>query len=337
MSWETSYAEIRESFDKFIKAWETREVDVIDEFIIMKPTINFSIFDKIYSRSVLKERLRTIGKTPTYTRFIVKSYVCLIEGNKAQQSAGLLGYYADDSGKEYSHLAFTGMFANSWEKFEDGWKMTEMNFDLLTDDGTMGMRDESGAFIRVKGEGDLDFVSNWTPIYDDLSVYDGCRLPAICGELQAPWLVIKNPENQFKSDKEEMQALLDRYTFMIDTGTYALLPEIFTPDCSISMAQLGEMTITTAVRMLKQMSGVAVRCHHMGEITDVKIDGDYAVAEAYRRAADEMWPFKYSKETEKTDFVAARYTLMFRRHNGKWAISHMAYYPGTFINGTYED
>ena len=336
MSWEQSYEEIKNNFEAYIKAWETRKVDLLDQVMIENPFVSYSIFDPIYSREILKERLKVLGKNPTYSRFLIKAYTCLIEGERAQQSAGLIGYYGDDSGKEYSHYAFTGYLVNSWQKFEEGWKIIDAKFDLVTDDGTMGMRNEAGDFIRVKGEGDLDFVPGWNRICDDKSVFDGCHLPCICGDMDAPWLVIKNPDNTFRSDEEEIQALMNRYTFMIDTDTYALLPDLFTPDCSVSMSQLGEMTYPTAVRMLKQMSGVAIRCHHMAEIVKLDVDGDYAKAIAYRRAADEMYPYKYTKETENVDFVAARYTLMFRRDHGKWRISHMAYYPGTFINGIYE-
>ncbi|MEE0203095.1 MAG: nuclear transport factor 2 family protein [Muricomes sp.] len=336
MSWEQDYAEIKSGFEAFVKAWETREVDALDNLMIVNPFVSYSIFDPIYSREILKERMKVLGKQPTYSRFVIKSYVCKIENGKAQQSAGMIGYFGDDSGKEYTHYAFTGYFTNSWEKFEDGWKIINAKFDLITDDGTMGMRNEAGDFIRVKGEGDLAFVPNWNPICDDKSVFDGCHLPCINGDTDAPWLVIKNPENKPLTDEEEIQELLNRYTFMIDTDTYALLPDLFTEDCSVSMSQLGEMTYPTAIRMLKQMSGGAIRCHHMGEIVKLDVDGDRAVATAYRRAADEMYPFKYTKETEKVDFVAARYTLMFRRDHGKWRISHMAYYPGTFINGIYE-
>lgn len=335
MSWNEDYTAIRENYDKYIKAWETAEVDVLEQIIVDRPTVEYSIFEPLYSRAGLMEKLKKQPRKPTYARFTTLSYTCLIENGVAQQSAGLLGYYGDDKGKAYGHYAFTGYLVNRWERFEDGWKMTELRFDLRTDDGSMGMRNEKNEYIRVKGAGDLDFVSHWTPIQESLDVYDGCRLPSICGDLDAPWLVIKHPENQ-PNDAEQMQELLNRYTFMIDTATYALLPDLFTEDCSISLSQLGEMNFRKAVKMLKQMSGIATRIHHMAEIVDLKITGDFARATAYRRAADEMFPYAYGKETEKTDFVAARYTLMFRRDNGKWRISHMAYYPGTFLNGEYE-
>lgn len=337
MSWKQDYLEIKERFNAYVKAWETRMVDEIDGLMIENPSVAYSIFDPIYSRAILKERLKVIGKEPTYSRFVIKSYTCRIKDGVAQQSAGMIGYYGNNSGNKYSHYAFTGYLVNKWEKFEDGWKIVDAKFDLQTDDGTMGMRNEAGDFIRVKGEGDIDeFVANWKPICDDKSVYNGCHLPCINGDFDAPWLVIPDAENEYETDIDEMQDVLNRYTFMIDTDTYALLPDIFTPDCSVSLSQLGEMTYETAVRMLKQMSGVSIRMHHMAEITEVKIDENFAIATAYRRAADEMYPYKYTEETEKLDFVAAFYKLMFRKDHGKWRISHMAYYPGTFINGSYE-
>lgn len=334
MSWSEEYAAIKESYLKYIKAWETRNVDVLDEIIIPSLHVNYSIFEPIYSRAVLKERLKTIAIEPTYARFSTQAYVCLIEGNKAQQSAVLMGYYGVD-GAQYKHYSFGGYLVNSWEKFEDGWKMTNMKFDLAVDDGSVGMRNEKNEFVRVKGAGDVAIVANWTPIQEDLGVYDGCRLPMICTNFDAPWNVIKNPENQ-PTDEEQIQELMNRYTFMIDKNGYELLPDLFTPDCSVSMSQLGEMTYPTAVKMLKQMTGIATRLLHMAQIVKLDIDGDFAKAIAYRRAADEMYPFEYTKETEKIDFVAATYTLMFRRDHGKWRISHMAYYPGTFIAGTYK-
>jgi hypothetical protein len=338
MSWKDDYIEIKTKFNLFVDSWEKRSADTMNNLIFENAAINFSIFKKVQNRDELKRALVKIGKVPDFSRFTVNNYVCLIENDKAQQISGLSGYYSSGSASNYEHYAFTGMFANSWEKKNNSWKMTTMHFDLLTDDSNTASQSKQDDEICVKGNGRLEFVPDWNPIQDEM-IQDGFHkrhlIRCICGDLDAPWLVIKHPLNQ-ASDEERLRELLTRYAFMIDTNTYSLYEDLFTKDASISLAKLGEMTYDTAIRMLKQLSSKAVRIHHMLEIKKINVKENYAQAIAYRRTADEIYPFEYTKDKEPFDFVSGSYDLTFRKDNGNWRISHLSYYPGAFINESYE-
>ena len=229
MEKKSDYAEIKDAFSKFIKSWETNNMDGLDEVVAVDTYANFSIFGESCSRDLLKNNLKTRTRKTTYSRFLINNYVCLIEGNRAQQSAGISALMSDSSGAEYAHYCFNGLFANSWVKTEKGWQMQSIRFDLLTDDANILTRDETGFFITVKGTGDLSFVENWAPIIDKNGFYFGTRLNAICAEYDAPWNVIKNRDN-IGTDEEQIEELFFKYCFAIDTDSFGFFKDVWTDD-----------------------------------------------------------------------------------------------------------
>lgn len=332
MEWRKDYDEIKNTFEKFVKAWESQHEEGFDDCMIMDSYTEFSMFGALYSRELLKVRLHEMTRKPTYSRFEIEGYCCLIEGDRAQQCASMLGLFTDDSQEVYTHLGFTGMFANTWEKRPEGWRMVSVKFDWMTDDSNVGSRDASGAYVRNAGDGSLSFVENWRPIKD----YTGLPgLPAICAETDAPWYAIKNREN-IGTDEEQIAELFARYSFAIDNSCQALLPDLFTDDCVISMAQLGEMSAFTFIKTNKENHKTSIRSHHTGHIVKLDIKGDKAKGIIHRKAPDELYPYQLTKETEKANIVAARYEMTFRKEDGQWRISRMCYMPGSFIVGYYD-
>lgn len=334
MSWREEYAEIQRVFNKFVKAWETRDVKQFDDCMIPAPIIEYNMFSIMYSREQLKEKLGVLTRQPTYTRFSVQNFACLIKGNKAQQSASLVALFADDSQEEYASLEFTGVFCNGWEKFEDGWKMVTSKFDWLTDTSSLGTRDpQTYAWMRIPGNGDLSFVKDWKPIKNDPLEF--CR-PAICAELDSPWFVIRDPDNEM-TDEEYIRDMFNRYIMGVDYNCQTFFVDLFAKDCLIRMAQLGDNSPENFIRNGKENKKFATRSHHCGYFVNLEIKGDRAFAKVYRTAPDEPGPYIMCKELERVKLVNARYDIELRKDEGKWKFTYMNYMPGPFIVGKYED
>ena len=332
----SDYTEIKEAFSKFIKAWETNNVDGMDDVVAVDTYANFSMFGESCSRDLLKNNLKVRTRKTTYSRFLINNYVCLIEGNRAQQSAGMAALMSDSSGAEYAHYCFNGLFANSWIKTEKGWQMQSIRFDLLTDDANILTRDESGSFITVKGTGDLSFVENWAPIIDKNGFYFGTRLNAICAEYDAPWNVIRNRDN-VGTDEEQIEELFFKYCFAIDTDSFGFFQDVWTDDVVAYLPPLGIHDKRGITNVLKINKSGSRRCLHMGRVKSIDVHGDTADIVMYHMDNTMINPpYTISNETEKLDIVGSRWRIQARREKGAWRFNKFFYEYGPFIEGEFK-
>ena len=67
MEKKSDYAEIKDAFSKFIKSWETNNMDGLDEVVAVDTYANFSIFGESCSRDLLKNNLKTRTRKTTYS------------------------------------------------------------------------------------------------------------------------------------------------------------------------------------------------------------------------------------------------------------------------------
>lgn len=267
--------EIYEKLQTFIKAWESGDTDSIDETMLEAPFTNFSIFGPVYSREILKYRLRGSCKGPVPSRFRLTNPVCRVQGDHAQQSAVLSGVFVDGSREDY---LFCGMFVNSWVRTEKGWKISRLDFDLMDDNTAVITFDKKKRIHKTKHwEGGLA-LPDWNLIADEAEVYDGCRLPSICGELQAPWLVIpEDPKDM--TDEEAIRDLFYRYAFAVDLRTVSLLPDIFVDGAAMKLSTYGEFGREKGIQSLRWLkSKLGPRGLHAADFTHIRMDDKFAEA-----------------------------------------------------------
>ena len=327
------YNEIKEKFSKFVKAWETTEVDAVDDCMLVDGFANFSIFGECHSRDLLKWNLKQRTRETTYSRFNINSYVCLIEGNKAQQTAAIDGLLSDNTG-EYAHYCFNGFFAVSWVKTAVGWRMADIKFDLIVDDAHILGRGEDGSFIINEGPGDLSFVKNWAPITDFIGWYEGVPLPVISGEYDAPWYVIKNREN-IGTDEEQLEEMFYKYCFSIDYDSFKFFDNIFADDCVTYLPPLGIMDKRTITATLKINRTGSRRCLHIGKPKSIEVNGNKAKLVFYHKANAMIAPaFEINEKTEKQEIAASRWFIDAEKINGQWRFVKFYYSYGAFIEGT---
>ena len=277
MTRETDYNEIKAKFRKFANAWASTQVDALDDVILEDAKSYFSIFgsEKPLSRQLLKENLAIRTHVWDYARIDINNYVCLIEGNQAQQIAYLNGLWSDNTDSNYQHYCWSGQMANHWVKTSEGWRMDSLRFDLNLDDyNILGRREDDLSFILNKGPGNIEFQSNWIGITDKLGWFKGTPLPAICPELDAPWFVIKNPEN-IGSDLEQVEELFYKYCFAIDTDCFTLFTQTFSPYL-IANIFWGSQDFRQLLQTLKLNRAGSRRCQHMGKLGKWIVKDDLA-------------------------------------------------------------
>lgn len=331
MTKEEDYQEIRRTYDRFVKAWEMNQTEVFEQCLTADAFTYFSIFGEgNLGREALKKRLAERTHTVTFARFDTVNYACLMEGEKAQQSAYLNGFFSDDTDGKYEHYAFCGAFCNRWEKRPEGWRITEMRFDLNVDDANVLGRGADGGFVLTPGTGNLDFVKNWLPITDRVGWFRGVRLPAICGEYDAPWYVIKNRDN-LGTDEEQIEELFYQYCFAVDYGCFQMFDEIFDDD-AVFCQYMGYHDKRHITGTLKLNRSGSRRCQHMGTVGSIQVHGDTADVVMYGKGpASLYYPYQLTKENETQEFVGNRWVFKAIKRDGKWRFTKWYGIPGAFM------
>ena len=250
MNRQEDYDEIKRLFTQFIHAWESGNTEEMDMCVSADVYARFSMFGEgCLSRQSLKLQLGAYSQAPDYKKFKVHNFVCLIEGNRAQQSAGLSGVFTDRNGQE--RYWFTGMFTVSYIKNAAGWRMAQIHFELLNDN-TVDMKRDSGGRISIVPTKQSPFVKNWISINDRIGWFHKCPLPVVSGEYDAPWFVIENREN-VGTDEEQIRELFYRYCFGLDMNVFLLWDEIFLPDSVVNFKMFGPMNKRRATDVMKLM------------------------------------------------------------------------------------
>ena len=333
MTRELDYNEIKENFHKFANGWVTGEVDMLDDAVLPDVKAYFSIFgsQNCMARSALKANLAVRTHKTNYGHVQVNNYVCLIEGNHAQQIAYLNGIFSDDSDGNYEHYCWSGQMANHWVKTSQGWRMDVMRFDLNLDDANiLGRIDEDLSFIVNKGPGNIEFVSNWQGIIDRAGWFQGTRLPAICPELDAPWYAIKNREN-IGTDEEQLAEIFYKYCFAIDTDCFKLFDEVFSPYVTASIFW-GTQDFRQLLQTLKLNRAGSRRCQHMGRFGKCIVEGDSAYYEVNSKNPITFFKPTITKadEADADDWSTFRWLCNAVKENGEWRIIRFITSGGAF-------
>lgn len=320
MNRQKDYDEIRQNFIRFIKAWEKGNVGELDYCMVADLFAEFSIFGPTnLSRETLKKQLAAYTEFPGYARFEILNFVCLIEGNKAQQSAGITGIFTRKDGT--SRYWFSGIFTVTHKKTMFGWRITHIHFDLLNDNTVSMTRDGQGHLELIPSEREFPYVKNWIPINDRTGWFKGAPLPMVSGEYDAPWYVIRNREN-IGGDAEQIQELFYCYCFAVDTNTFQLFDRIFDSDAVTDFPLFGCMDkrrTTDTMKMIREE--VSRRTHHMGYFKKLEIRDACAEALICRVISGEHYAGNGTNELVEN---AVRYFHMQAdKKDGLWYITKL--------------
>ena len=314
---------------RLVKAWESADVSGIDEMVLPDAYIDFTVFGRNIGREKLKEMLGTRPRKTGFVRFQIFNDVCLTAGGKAQESAAMVGVYADPNDGKWSRFGFEGTFANSFVKTEDGWKFSSIKFQLTNEDSIKWCRLLTSGIAQEEGPGDLSFVSHWPyPHHDDrIGWYQNSRTPAINPEFDAPWYVI--PEREDACTEEELvQEAFFKYAYGIDFDCFRIYNDTFTEDARIIYGDTRPYTKRGVLEFLKAERQGSCRCVHVGFFTNVKVDGDTAEGKLYLHGPTLQVKGELNEELIRKRFTWARYRLNFRKEDGIWKISQLNFYQG---------
>lgn len=320
---------IRENMGILVKAWETGKTELLDQIIAEAAWIDFTMYGRNIGREKLKKFFEDRSEKISYISFELLNYVCAIEKNLAVVSSAMIGIFADKKEEKWSRFGFEGNFANRLIKTEDGWKFSSIKFELTDEDSTRWAWLFTGGIPEEKGRGDLSFVPAWicTKHDDRVGWFPGRRIPVINAEFDAPWLAIKNRENQ-GTDEEQIQETFFRYAYGIDNNCFKLYDDVFTEDAVIMYSDDRPYDKRSVTEMLKAERLGSCRCTHTGFFTDVKVDGDTAKATLYLRGPLIPDEYELTDEMMNTRLVWARYHLNYVKQNGKWLIQRLNFYMG---------
>lgn len=311
------YEEIKETFQKFVQAWKTRDSDLLGECFVKEAACNLSTVAKypcggqhgIYG---IKDFVMEVP-SPDFFYSQICNFVARINKDKAYQTATvvcLTGVHEED---QVRTMEFSALFANGWVRCEEGWRISEMRMDI------------------TEYAGDYqEFIDKWYFEKPELKYYFGIHLPCISGETDNAWFRIPEEEN-VKSDEEKILETFSRYAYGIDTLNFDLLPEALSDELIVNMAPWGAMDKREFMATLK-FKRMAVRYwNHPARLEDVSVDGDKAFLRLHRMAGHKQsdHPVILTKENVDTIHACARYEIIMKKENDCWRIVRMDYFLGT--------
>lgn len=299
--------EIYEKFSSYVRAWESGMVELLDAVLEKKTFIQTSILGSFYSRDAFKGRLKESRNNLEFSEFEITNYVCRIDGDIAQQYAAISGKTSDGIREDYQ---FCGAFVNKFVRMENGWRISESSFDLLDDNTVYCRFDDNGTFRKTKKK--TEFAApNWHLIWDDVAVYDGCRLPVILGELQAPWYVIAC--NEQMADEDAVKELFYRFAFAVDMSSLSLLVDILADNVSFKSIVLGECEKENGLQAIKGIKRtIGQRGQHLAYFTKLNVDEDEAEAVIQCKSPgiiNGIYVMKAVKENEEWRIVGLEFTV----------------------------
>lgn len=319
------YDEIRQNFDRFLEMWKNGAPDGLEKIVAADAKCNLSTV-KDYTdgsqHSVYGVR-NFILDTPKTDVFHIEvcNYVCRIADGKAQQSAVAVCRASRIEGEEVRSFEMSAFFVNSWEKKEDGWKITVMRMDIVDSRGDIPEFESAWYFEEPK--------ARWFP---------GVHLPVIEGEMDSPWRVIPEAE-EVLTEEEKVIETFSRYAYGIDTLAFEHVDATMSENIVVNMAPWGTMDKRGFLTTLKYHRQPSRYWTHSARPESVEIDGDRCKVRLFRMAGHRQRSHEVTIGLANIDreYACARYEVEMAREDGSWRITKLYYYLGIIDLGDYAD
>mgnify|MGYP001043099216 CR=1 FL=1 len=308
--YDSGRAEIQEIFATFSKALEENNAASITSYFTPDAEVNFSNLGQFKGVDQIVTGLVREGTPIDIARFkITNSYVA-VSKEQAQQSAYLMGVFANDMGEgELDTFLFGGHFANTYVHTTEGWKISHLRFELDWQ------------------HGNSNYVTNWKLTDGAVGWHPKVVTPTILSELDAPWRVFPNPDDR-GTDEEQVTETYLRYSWALDQADFSLLTTVFTEDAKADMSPFGPMSgRKEIVSLLKILRSGQPYMQHAATNFKVNVTGDTATMDIYR-----VVPFTPNRENLDAQIFGARYESRLRREQGVWKFEWLHYIPGWITN-----
>lgn len=302
--------EIKLVFEEFVSALEDFEPERLRKITTKDVQGHFSNVGETKNQDELVEVLTWKGMKMNVSRRQITNFVVHTSGEKAQQSAYemvLMGY---DNGSFLFPFEYGGKYVVSYILEADGWKMTEIRYDLDWE------------------KGNTYFAKDWK--FMDYKIYAGHK-PMISAEYDSPWSVI--PENdEVLTDEEQIKENMFKYSFGLDNCSWDLHKDSYTDDIVFYAGNsVMESSARNLINNFKNTSHKEPALQHAIKIVDIKVDGDEAVMWGYRIEPHRLGSKNLNRDTLHQNFYSARYTNKLKKIDGKWKMYEIRYQAGVFF------
>lgn len=323
---------ISENLQHFVKMWETRKVDKLDECFAKNIRVYFSIFGRCYVLGTVRDWLSTLPhRDIKFTSMKLYNQAVVIDGDYARQSASMIGVFADDAHPSIRSIAFGGTFANEVIKVDGVWKIDTMRFELQMDNA---YSDEfvapNGLRTYIAGNGYRDLLGKWKYVNDrfswqmDADPTQGLRV--ILAEFDSPWSHMQHRDNVQQDAEDAIKEVFAKYCFGNDFRMGLLISDSFADNAVISLSdKLQNLTKREAVVVLKQHLKGQPRVFHAGEFETLDVKDSTAHSIIHRLKPEKMTLTKAGDGEYVSDFGSATYDIDWVCEDGEWKIIRMQY------------
>ena len=317
--------EIRDLAERFVGMWAKAETDDLGELLAPGCDLDFSIFDRDITAAGLARELAARPHRPTYTRFEIHNYACVVGTDEASQCFAITGVFVDETDGAPATFSFSAFMINRLTRTAEGWRYTELHFELgYGNDTHMRLRTCGVQVDRM--DGDVSFVENWQLVEPVVGWHKGSRLLRIVPEVDVPWYAIE--DRAFVGDDEQqIHECLFAYCFGIDLDIVQLYTEVFSDDATATYNYDRLYNKRTVTEMLKFERAGMIGMGHILDFDGIRFEGDLAYAHVYRAALNAVPSAWFAGQGKHDNWYNARYDLVFAKEaDGVWRIKKLEYF-----------
>lgn len=312
------YEQIKQKFEKFVNTWKTRDATVLEN--IVHPEIKcYMSIAKAYpdgsqhSKVGIQDFVRDFPQTDVL-HINICNYVCRLNAKEAQQYAEVVCRAANFVSEKnaYDVFEFTTIVSNHWVHAGEEWLIDEIRMDVVDHGGEL-----------------KDFFTDWHFESAKVEYFPGIHLPCLQGELDSPWVKIKDAEDILTEEEKVIQTFW-RYNYGVDTLSFENIREVLSDNVVLNMQPFGSMNKRIGMETLKCNRQKNRYWAHPYLVKSISIQDDLANVEFYRVAGHKQrnHPYRYTMENIDSNHADAKVDMLLRKENGAWKILKFNYFLG---------
>ncbi len=324
------YDEIKEKFARFVKTWQTKNGDDLDELAIEDVSCRISAApqsnDYWDQLSGLKTFVTSYPQTD-HLHLSIYNYACRLKNKEAQQTAEVICESLNErlGQAELDVFYYSVHCAIHWIKTEKGWMQDEVHIDIYPFYGNLRAYFEKTWFFGSK-------LAEYTP---------GSRLPAIDGEFDLPWEKIPQGEDVLTEEEKIKDCFAKLYT----SADYLVNIHRVTnrsKKMSVNSLRFGEYEeVRNKVSSLRYKRLKDRYWCHPYKFEKIKMNEaqDYARCVTYRvfgwkqRNHEYVW----TRENKDTEHMCMAGITEFTKEEGEWKVMDHWLKLGLYETGPYSD
>ncbi|WP_171004877.1 nuclear transport factor 2 family protein [Enterococcus hulanensis] len=311
--------EIFKQFYCLMTALRNNDLNNPEAFFTSDCIADISMTGHFESVQEVSKGLQWPGPIMDIQRITIWNFVARSHNGIAQQSAYVQCIYAKKESQFIHPFVFGGHFVNTFKKTDNGWKISNLKFDLMYESG-------NNSFVK----------DHWNLI--DYGIFYGHK-PIINAEIDSPWHVIPHDEEE-QTDVEKIFETEFKLNFGMDGGNFEMTASTFTEDVQFKMSAHKNINkynptqtdgdyfgIAECNNFLKSKHHKEPRLQHTDTMGDIVIDGNEATAYMFRSEFNRIANQIYKPSNIYTNVNTVLHINKFRKIDDEWKLSEFTYHP----------